>query len=58
MDWLTEHWVDIFAVIGGLVTAATTIVRLTPSTKDDEILGKVIKILDWFSVVNPNKTKG
>jgi hypothetical protein len=45
----------IFTVIGALVTFATTIVAITPTTKDDAILAKIVKILDHFSVVNPKK---
>lgn len=38
--------------VGALVTAASTIVALTPSTKDDEILGKIVKFIEVFSVFN------
>lgn len=38
--------------VGALVTAASTIVALTPSTKDDEILGKIVKFIELFSVFN------
>lgn len=37
------------AVYGGVVALCTTIVKLTPSTKDDEVLSKVIKVVDFFS---------
>lgn len=43
--------------IGAVVTAATIIVKLTPTTKDDTVLDKIIKVLDFFSVVNPNGTR-
>jgi hypothetical protein len=46
-----------FTVVGALVTAATVIVKLTPSQTDDNILAKIVKVLDWLSVVNPNKPK-
>lgn len=55
VTFLKDHWVEIMAVYGGLVAVATTIVKLTPSTKDDEILAKIIKVLDFFSTVNPKK---
>lgn len=53
--WVTAHWVELMAIYGGLVAIATVIVKLTPSVKDDEILGKVIKLVDYFSTVNPKK---
>ena len=37
MEWIIAHYRDILAVIGGLVSVATIIVGLTPTTKDDEI---------------------
>lgn len=49
ISWLLLHWSDIFAVYGGVVAACTAIVKVTPSTKDDELLGKVIKVADFFS---------
>lgn len=37
---------------GTIVAAASIIVKATPSTKDDAILAKVVKVLDLLSVVN------
>lgn len=51
MAWITEHWNDILAWIGGIVSSASIIVKLTPTTKDDGIVSFIIKILDYFSVV-------
>lgn len=45
-----------FIVIGAIVTAASTIVKITPSTKDDAILGKIIKVIEYLSIFN-KKTK-
>ena len=45
----------IFTVIGAVVTFATAIVAITPTTKDDAVLAKIVKILDHFSVINPKK---
>ena len=52
MELITNHWNDILAVIGAVVSLATLIVGLTPTTKDDEILGKIVKFIELFSVVN------
>lgn len=51
LDWIFNHWADLLAIYGGIVAIATVIVKLTPSTKDNEILDKIIKILDHFSTV-------
>ena len=54
MAWITEHWKDILAIIGGIVTVASIIVRLTKSDKDDKALSKIIKILAALSLFNPD----
>lgn len=41
MDWMKEHIVEIFAIIGFLYSAARIIVSLTPTPKDDAALKKV-----------------
>lgn len=57
MNWLVEHLNDIFAWIGGVVSAASIIVKLTPSTKDDGVVDKAIKFLDYFSIVQTKKNE-
>lgn len=52
MEWITNHYADILAWIGGVVSCATIIVKLTPTPKDDAILAKVIKVLSALSLCN------
>lgn len=54
MDWIINHWKDILAVIGGVVLVCSTIVKLTPTQKDDNILAKIIKILSALGLFNPD----
>ena len=54
MDWIMAHWKDILTAIGGVVTVASIIVKLTPTPKDDGILAKVIKILAALGLFNPD----
>lgn len=56
-DWIINNLETMLAWIGGIVSAATIIVKLTPTTKDDSVLEKIVKVLDTFSVVNPNGTR-
>jgi hypothetical protein len=56
MEWLVNNYGMLLQIVGAVVTCASTIVALTPSTKDDEILGKVVKFFEYFSVFN-KKTK-
>lgn len=51
------HYQDALAIIGGVVLLASTVVKVTPTTQDDEILGKVIKVLDYFSIAYPKFDK-
>ena len=48
---------SVFTIIGYVVSAATLIVKLTPTTKDDTVLEKVVNFLDYFSVVNTKKNQ-
>lgn len=57
LNWLVEHWDSIFSWIGLAVTTCTGIVELTPSKKDDSIVGKIVKVADYLSVVNTKSNK-
>ena len=49
ITWILANWDNFLAVYGGVVAVCTTIVKFTPNTKDDVIVSKVIKVLDFFS---------
>lgn len=51
IDWILENWVNIAAAWGMLVALCTVIVKATPTQKDDNILAKIVKWADVFSVV-------
>lgn len=53
IDWLTQHWKDLALVATGLVTAASVIVRLTPTKADDAVLNKVLSFLRIISLTPP-----
>lgn len=52
MNWILEHGSSILEWIGGIVSCASIIVGLTPTTKDNTALDAVVKVLDHFSVFN------
>ena len=54
MEWIQAHWKDILAIIGGVVTVSSIIVKLTPTQKDDNVLAKIIKILAALGLFNPD----
>jgi len=49
IDWILNHWVDLLAIYGAIVAICSTIVKLTPSVKDDAVWAKILKFLDLFS---------
>lgn len=51
ISWLMENGKDLLAIYGAVVAVCSTIVKLTPTQKDDNVWAKVIKVLDWFSTV-------
>ena len=57
MIWIISHWTDILAIYGGVVIIATTIVKLTKTDKDDKVLAKIIKFLDFFSTAFTSNDK-
>lgn len=54
MEWITQHWEDVLAIIGGVVTTASVIVKLTPTPKDNSVLEKIIVILSALGLFNPD----
>lgn len=57
LEYITNNAETILAWVGGIVSCASIIVKLTPTTKDDSILEKVINFLDYFSVFNTKKNQ-
>lgn len=51
IDWILTNWESILAIYGAVVLICSTIIKLTPSSKDDIVWQKILKILDKFSVV-------
>ena len=49
VTWILANWDNVLAIYGGVVAVCTTIVKITPSVKDDAILANVLKVLDFFS---------
>lgn len=56
IEWLQQNGKAVLEIIGAVVTLATLIVKLTPSTKDDTILDRIVKVLVMFSLVNRDGT--
>ena len=52
MKYITEHSGELLEILGAVVAVATLIVKLTPTSQDDTVLAKIIKILSALSLCN------
>ena len=52
ISFIQNHWDELLAIIGGVVSVASIIVKLTPTTKDDNVLNTIVNFLAKFSIVN------
>ena len=52
LTFIQNHWDELLAIIGGIVSVASIIVKLTPTTKDDNVLNAIVNFLAKFSIIN------
>ncbi|MHA5540351.1 hypothetical protein ACVSNP_23530 [Pseudomonas aeruginosa] len=57
MNWIIENWDGVLGVIVASHALALAIVNLTPTPKDDEIVGKVYKVIEALAGVLTRKAK-
>ncbi len=55
--WIKENWAYIVSALAGIIFVSSIIVRLTPTTKDDSFMRKVINFLDHFSIFDTADNK-
>ena len=56
MSWILEHLNEIIGILTGIVTVASAIAALTPTPKDDTVVGTAYKVVD-FLAINVGKAK-
>jgi hypothetical protein len=54
LEFVVQNWEGIMAVTASILSLAAVVVKLTPSTKDDEVLAKISLI---FEVIKDIKAK-
>jgi predicted metal-dependent phosphoesterase TrpH len=54
IKWFQANWVQIAQAIAAIIGAASIIVKLTPTLKDDTILLKIVKFLGKYIALNVN----
>lgn len=50
MEYIQANWAQILTATTAVVAAASTLCALTPTPKDDAIIGKLYKILEWCAL--------
>lgn len=56
MTWIIENWESVFAIVTAAVALASTVAAITPTPKDDAIVGKLYKLIDIVAL-NIGKAK-
>ena len=59
MSWILENKEALIGILTGIVAVASAIAALTPTPKDDTIVGKIYKVIDFLALnVGKAKDKG
>lgn len=52
IDWFQSNNADLVLLVTSIIGTASIIVKLTPTPKDDELLGKIKKFISKFIALN------
>jgi len=52
VEWIQAHWVDIIQIYLSIIGAASIIIKLTPTVRDDLWLKKILKFTGKFIALN------
>lgn len=52
VEWVKANWLQIVQVITSIIGVASIIVKMTPTQKDDAILGKIIAFVSKYIALN------
>lgn len=56
-NWIVTNLPYILSGLFGVIVVASIVVKLTPTTKDDSVLGKIIGFIDHFSIAKTANDK-
>jgi len=56
INWVTSNSAELISILTGIVAVASAIAALTPTPKDDTIVGKIYKVVDLLAI-NVGKAK-
>ena len=57
INWIAENWAYILSAFFGVIVVASIVVKLTPNTKDDSVMGKIVGVLDKLSIAKTANDK-
>ena len=52
LNFIVEHYDEILAIIGGIVSIASIIILITPNKTDEKVFYTIINFISKFSVLN------
>lgn len=50
MNWLLSNWDNVLYIVGGVMSVASAITKLTPTPADDAVVAQIIA---FFSFLKP-----
>lgn len=50
ISYIIENKEQLFGAVTAVIAAASAIAALTPTPKDDTLIGKAYKIIDWLAL--------
>ena len=50
IDYILNNKEQLFGIVTAVIAAASAIAALTPTPKDDTIVGKAYKLIDWLAL--------
>ncbi len=50
ISYIIENKDQLFGVVTSIIAAASAIAALTPTPKDDTVIGKLYKLIDWCAL--------
>ena len=51
MEWIFANWETVFAILGVIITACSSVVAILPPAKEGTFYAKVVSLLDKASVI-------
>ena len=57
LKWFSENWSDVCVAISAVIGAASIVVKLTPTLKDDDFILPIVKFVAKYIALNVEAPK-